>query len=195
MHREFESALLPPGLEGQGVDPGVVVQALKRHLPTGSIITSDAGNFSGWIERYLPLPDGARYLAPTSGAMGYALPAAVAASRIEPGRCVVAVCGDGGFAMTMSELETAVRIGATPLVLVFDNRMYGTIRSHAGDGPGASSTILGEIDAAGIAHASGAYGASVRRSAEVDSAIRVAMRQPRAAVVHLACGPRSLSVR
>ena len=91
-------------------------------------MTTDAGNFAGWYARGLRFAAGQRFLGPTSGAMGYALPAAIGASVAEPGRPVVALAGDGGFAMLMAELETAVRAGAHVTALVHDNQRYGTIR-------------------------------------------------------------------
>ena len=115
---------------GPGVHPGRVIATLERVLPPNALITSDAGNFGNWPARYFHYGRENGFLGPTSGAMGYGLPAAIAASLVQPGRPVVAICGDGGFGMTMNELETAVRHGATPVVLVFDNQRYGTIAMH-----------------------------------------------------------------
>ena len=115
--------------DGPGVHPGRVVATLNEVLPPQAILTTDAGNFAGWAARGYRFRRPGTYLGPTSGAMGYALPAAIAASIEHPGRPVVALAGDGGFAMTMNELETAVREGARPVVIVFDNQRYGTIRA------------------------------------------------------------------
>jgi acetolactate synthase-1/2/3 large subunit len=135
------------------------------------------------------------FLAPTSGAMGYGLPAAVAASLIHADRPVVALCGDGGFAMTMAELETAVREGAKPIVLVFDNGQYGTIRMHQDhEGRGAVATDLGPIDAAAIATASGALGLRVEHDADLGPALEQALAADQPVVIHLPVDPRWVSV-
>ena len=121
---------------------------LQRLLPPNAIITTDAGNFGGWLARGYRFLRPGTFLGPTSGAMGYGLPAAIAASLVHPDRPVVAVCGDGGFAMTMAELETSVREGARPVVIVLDNQGYGTIRMHQDrhGRPHTSRTDLGPID-------------------------------------------------
>ncbi len=144
---------------GPGVHPGRVVGILQRLLPPNAVITTDAGNFGGWIARGYRFLRPGTFLGPTSGAMGYGLPAAIAASLVHPDRPVVAVCGDGGFAMTMAELETSVREGARPVVVVLDNQGYGTIRMHQDrEGRPRTATDLGPIDFAAVAEASGALG-------------------------------------
>ncbi len=107
-----------------------LVGTMQRLLPPNAVIATDAGNFGGWVARGYRFLRPGTFLGPTSGAMGYGLPAAIAASLVHPDRPVVAVCGDGGFAMTMAELETSVREGARPVVIVLDNHGYGTIRMH-----------------------------------------------------------------
>src|SRR4029077_10611351 len=94
------------------------------------ILTSAPGNFSGCPNRFLQSRRPGRQLGPTSGAMGYGVPAAVAAKLVHPGRIVVGVFGDGGFMMTGQELPTALGEGAGPIILLFNNSMYGTIRMH-----------------------------------------------------------------
>ena len=188
-------ASLPQRVNGEWVHPAAVISAMQRRLPADAIVTTDAGNFTGWVERYLQMGRAGRLLAPTSGAMGYGLPAAIAASLHSPGRTVVTVCGDGGFAMTMNEIETAVRVGARPIALVMDNGMYGTIRSHAGtDEAAAETTDLGPWDFAAVATAAGALGITVSESKDVDAAIVHAMEQDLPAVIHLLCGPSTLAV-
>ena len=126
--------------------------------------------------------------------MGYGLPAAIAASLCEPNRPVVAVCGDGGFAMTMNELETAVREGAHPIAIVFDNMRYGTIDMHQrrrGSAPVA--TELGPIDFAAVAEACGAVGLSVARDEDFEPALRRAISAGRPAVLHLQLDQRWVS--
>ena len=120
-------------------------------LPDDAIVATDAGNFGLWLARHFRFRRPGTFLGPTSGAMGYGLPAAIAAALVHRDRAVVAVAGDGGFAMTMAELETAVREKARVIALVFDNERYGTIRMHQerrGTGAGIA-TELGPIDFVG----------------------------------------------
>jgi acetolactate synthase-1/2/3 large subunit len=171
---------------GPGVHPGKVIDTLNRVLPADSIVTTDAGNFGLWLARGYRVRRGGRFLGPTSGAMGYGLPAAIAASLAQPDRTVVAICGDGGFAMTMNELETAVREGAHPIAIVFDNMRYGTIDMHQrrrGSEPVA--TELGPIDFAAVANACGALGLHVSDDDEFEPRLREALSAGRPAVLHL----------
>jgi len=181
--------------EGPGVHPGRIIATLQRLLPANAILTSDAGNFAGWATRGYRFTRPGTFLGPTSGAMGYGLPAAIAASLLHPDRVVVALAGDGGFAMTMSELETAVRSGARPIVLVFDNAGYGTIRMHqAREGRSSASSELGAIDFAAVATASGALGLRVEDDAAFEPALATALAAGRPAVIHMALDPRWVSV-
>ena len=116
--------------EGPGVDPAHAVAVMQAVCASDAIVTTDAGNFGLWPARYFKFGRDQVFLGPTSGAMGYGLPAAIAASLCTPDRQVLALCGDGGLAMTMNELETAVRTGAKPVIVVFDNEKYGTIAMH-----------------------------------------------------------------
>ncbi len=188
------AALLPR--PARGVDPATVIRTLRRRLPEGAIVTTDAGNFGGWAARYLPIPRHGRFLGPTSGAMGYALPAAIGAAIAMPQRQVVALAGDGGFAMLMAELETAVRAAAALTVIVFDNAMYGTIRMHQEDAhPGRIvATDLGSIDFAAIAEACGARAWRVDRDDGVDGAVGEALSAGTVGLVHVRTDPRALSI-
>ncbi len=195
-------ALPDPGRRGADapVHPATVIGALRRHLPAGAIVTTDAGNFAGWAARYLPVPPGGRFLGPTSGAMGYGLPAAVgaaiAARDLGGGGRVVALAGDGGFSMLMAELETAVRERLRLAVIVFDNGMYGTIRMHQERAhPGrVAATDLGPIDFAAYARACGARGMRVAHDAGVEDAVSAALRDPGVTLVHVLSDPRVISV-
>src|SRR5205814_2359306 len=114
---------------GTGAAPslvGRIKEWLRERLPDDAIVTRDAGNFSGWPNRFLQYRRPGRQLGPTSGAMGYGVPAAVAAKLVHPGRIVVGFCGDGGFMMTGQELATALDEGVGPIILLFNNAMYGT---------------------------------------------------------------------
>jgi acetolactate synthase-1/2/3 large subunit len=174
------------GWEGPGVHPGRVIETLGRVLPPNSVLTTDAGNFAGWAVRGYRFRRPGTFLGPTSGAMGYGLPAAIAASIVYPDRPAVALAGDGGFAMTMSELETAVRAGARPIVLVFDNQAYGTIRMHqAREGLAPVGSELGPVDFAAAARAFGALGLTVRTDEAFEPALAEALAAGRPAVIHL----------
>ena len=156
------------------------------------MVTTDAGNFAGWAARGLRLRRPGTFLGPTSGAMGYGLPAAIAASLEHPGRPVIALAGDGGFAMTMNELETAVREHATVVALVFDNQRYGTIRVHQdrrGTGAG-ESTDLGPVDFAAAAIALGAQGVRVDDDAAFEPALAAALAAGTTTVIQLALDRR-----
>lgn len=176
---------------GPGIDPARAMATLQAALPENAILTSDAGNFALWAARYLRLGAGNAFLGPTSGAMGYGLPAAIAASLCEPERQVVALCGDGGLAMTMNELETAVRERSRLVVLVFDNRRYGTIAMHqANEQRQPVATDLGPIDFAAVARACGAQGGRVTRDVELAPALRDALAADRPALIQLELDPR-----
>jgi acetolactate synthase-1/2/3 large subunit len=183
-----------PDWRGPGIDPARVINTLERVLPPDALLTVDAGNFGNWLARGFHFGRDHGFLGSTSGAMGYGLPAAVAASLCQPKRTIVAVCGDGGFAMTMNELETAVRHGATPVVLVFDNMRYGTIAMHQRNSRRTLvATELGPIDFAAAARALGAQGGRVTRDAEFEPALRDALAAGRPAVIHLEMDPRWMS--
>jgi acetolactate synthase I/II/III large subunit len=144
-----------------------VVQTLKAELPANTLVTNGAGNFSTWVHRFWPYGGFRTQLAPTSGAMGYGVPAAVAAKIIEQQhgrqRTVLNVAGDGDFMMTGQELATAVQYKAGVLFIVFNNGMYGTIRMHQERAYPArvSGTQLQNPDFAALARAYGAYGETV----------------------------------
>jgi acetolactate synthase-1/2/3 large subunit len=181
---------------GGGVHPGRVVTTLRRVLPDEAILTTDAGNFAGWAARGFRFRRPGTFLGPTSGAMGYGLPAAIAASLVHRDRPVVALVGDGGLAMTMAELETAVRVGTRPIVICFDNERYGTIRMHQEQRPNAEplGTDLGPMDFAAIARACGARGVRVENDEAFEPALRQALASDRPTVIQLTLDRRWLSV-
>ena len=182
--------------DGPGVHPGRVVATLRAVLPDDAIVTTDAGNFAGWAGRGFRFRRPGTFLGPTSGAMGYGLPAAIAAALVQRDRAVVALTGDGGLAMTLSELETAVRERARVVVLVFDNQRYGTIRmwqDQRGVGQGVA-TELGPIDFADAARAFGAAGATVTTDAEFEPTLRAALAADGPTVIHLALDRAWVSV-
>ncbi|HYM32644.1 MAG TPA: thiamine pyrophosphate-binding protein, partial [Candidatus Cybelea sp.] len=150
------------------LDMNVVMRTLAEKLPRDAIAVTDAGNHSLWLQRYWQSSVYRSLLGPTSGAMGYGVPAAVAAAAVAPDRRVFCLVGDGGFLMTGQELATARQYGLKPLILVLNNSSYGTIRMHQErDYPGRiSASDLVNPDFAALAHAYGCFGASVSATSE-----------------------------
>jgi acetolactate synthase I/II/III large subunit len=193
---DYEEALVPSAAGGV-LDLGKLMAWLRDHLPDDAIITSDAGNFSGWPNRFLQYRRPGRQLGPTSGAMGYGVPAAVAAKLLYPERLVVGFCGDGGFMMTGQELATSMLAGVGPIILVFNNGMYGTIRMHQERRfPGrVIGTELRNPDLLALAQAYGAFGASVSRTEDFAAAFADARRQKGAAIIELKIDPEMITTR
>ncbi len=171
------------------VDPALVVQAMARRLPDDAVITADAGNFFGWVQRFGSFRQPGTFLGPTSGAMGYAVPAAVAATIVHRGtRKVVATAGDGGFFMTGNELAVAAQRGLPVICVVFNNSLYGTIRLHQEkEYPGrVSGTELWTPDIVKYAEAFGGLGIRIDSNADVDDAVRKAIEHPGIVVIDVA---------
>lgn len=176
------------GATRAGVDLEGIYHDIRRILPPSACTTADAGTFGGWLMRFYGWREPGTQFAPTAGGMGYALPAAIGVKLARPDTPVVAFAGDGGFAMTMSELETAVRLRLGGLVaLVFDNELYGTIRRHQlRVYPGATvGTALGPVAFAEIAVACGAVGWTVRSNGEFADVFSKALRAHVPAVIHI----------
>jgi acetolactate synthase I/II/III large subunit len=174
-----------------------VVTELRRQLPAEAILTTDAGNFYGWVARYFRFLRPRTLLAPTSGAMGYAVPAAVAAALVTRGKTpVVALAGDGGFLMTGSELAVAAQLGLKLTCVVFDNGLYGTIRLHQErEYPGRiAGTELWSPDFVRYAEAFGGLGIRVERNEDVTGAIAAALAHPGIALVSVAVAPETIAV-
>lgn len=172
---------------GPGVHPGRTVTTLRTLLPDDGIVTTDAGSFGTWAARGFRFRRPGTFLGSTSGAMGYGLPAAIAAGLIHRDRAIVALVGDGGLGMTLTEIETAVRMGLRTIVLVFDNQRYGMIRTYQDRRPGGVgvATDLGPIDFAAAARALGARGVRVEDDAAFEPALRQALVSDRPSVLHL----------
>ena len=171
-HREWQE-WSTPGDGGFALDLAVCLGIAKRELPADAIICNGAGNFSGWWHRYWHYAGYPSQLAPTAGAMGYGIPAAVAAALRFPERTVVAVAGDGDFLMNAQELATAAQYGCNMLVIVVDNGSYGTIRMHQERSyPGrVAATDLVNPDFAAIGAAFGAWSRRVATTAEFEAAL------------------------
>jgi acetolactate synthase-1/2/3 large subunit len=173
------------------------MRALESQLTKSAILTTDAGNFAGWPTRFLNFSDAQRYIGPTNGAMGYSVPAAVGAKIAFPDRMVVSFVGDGGFLMTGQEIATAFHHGVAPIVLVFNNQMYGTIRMHQERAhPGrVSGTALTNPDFARYIEAFGGHGEIVTATDEFAPAFARAVESGKPAVIELRMNPDQITSR
>ncbi len=187
-HREWEEWATPPS-EGSShdLDMAACVAAMRAMLPADSIICNGAGNFSGWWHRYWRYEGYPSQLAPTAGAMGYGVPAAVAAAMRHPDRTVVAVAGDGDFLMNGQELATAAQYGVNLIVLVVDNGAYGTIRMHQErEYPERiSATSLANPDFAALGAAFGGWSAHVSSTSEFEAALAEARERIGLRLIHM----------
>ena len=185
-HREWLEWSEPKPRDGVALDLGPCVAAMREKLPANTIICNGAGNFSGWWHRYWRYGCMPTQLAPTSGTMGYGLPAAVAAAVRFKDRPVVCVAGDGDFLMNGQELATAAQYGADLLVIVVDNGAYGTIRMHQErDYPERiSATTLANPDFVKLAEAFGGRGWRVEKTEEFERTLDEAMKARGIRLIH-----------
>ena len=196
LHREYLATIEPVAVPG-AINMSEVMRWLRQALPEDAIITNGAGNFSGWPQRFHQYTGIRTQLAPTNGAMGYGVPAAVAASLHHPGRAVVCFSGDGDFMMTGQELATAMQYGATPIFIVVNNGMYGTIRMHQErEYPRrVHGTALSNPDFAALARAYGATGELVERTDQFAPAFERAMKAGKAALIEIKLDPEAITTR
>jgi acetolactate synthase-1/2/3 large subunit len=193
---DYLANLEPRPLPGD-LDMGEVMAFLRRRLPGDAVLTCGAGNFTVWAHRFYQFSQFGTQLAPRSGAMGYGLPAALAAKAVDSDRLVVCIAGDGDFMMAAAELATAVQHDLPVVVLVVDNGMYGTIRMHQerlypGRGYG---TDLVNPDFAAFAQSFGCFGETVAQTADVEPAFERAVASGLPAVVWLRVDPEAISPR
>ena len=172
-----------------------VMQHLDGVLPIDAILTNGAGNYATWVHRFHRYRGFRTQLAPTSGAMGYGVPAAIAAKALHPDRVVVAFAGDGCFLMTGQELATAVQYQLNVIFIVVNNNMYGTIRMHQERAfPGhVYGTALINPDFAAYARAFGASGEVVENTAEFAPAFARAMNAGKPALIEIRIDPEAIS--
>ena len=192
----WEAAFDLPSLPSP-VDMGCVCAHLREVLPADAIITNGAGNFAIWSGRFLKYGPDMRLLGPQSGAMGYGIPAAIAARIVHPARRVVCFAGDGDFQMTSQELATAAQAGAQPVILVLNNGSYGTIRAHQERNyPGrVSGTDMVNPDFAALARAYGFHGERVESTEDFPAAFERACAAPTGAVLSLNVSPEAITPR
>lgn len=180
-----------------GADMTEISRVMQEVLPRDAIVTVDAGNFAGWPQRYLKFKRPGRFLGPVCGAMGYGVPAAVAASLQYPDRVIVGFCGDGGFMMTGQELASAMHHKAKPIIIVCNNSMYGTIRMHQErEFPGrVSGTALTNPDFVKLGESYGAFSARVNNASDFKKLWGEVSKLDKAALIEIQMDPRQISTR
>jgi acetolactate synthase-1/2/3 large subunit len=179
------------------VDLSELMIAMRELLPRDTVMTNGAGNFSGWIHRYWQYEDFRSQIAPTNGAMGYGVPAGVAAKIACPDKLVVSVSGDGCFLMNGQEIATAIQYNLKILFIVFDNGMYGTIRMHQErDYPShVYGTALKNPDFAALAKAYGLHAETVTSTRDIRGAIKRCIDQNSASLIHIKVDPEAITTR
>ncbi|MCW6512606.1 thiamine pyrophosphate-binding protein [Lichenifustis flavocetrariae] len=195
--REAYAASFTAPAQPGPVDMVAVTAYLRDNLPADVILTNGAGNFTVWPNKFFRFGREARLLAPQSGAMGYGLPAAIAAKVAHPHRTVVCLAGDGDFQMNCQELGTALQAGAQPIVLVLNNGIYGTIRAHQERTYPArvSGTTLQNPDFVGLARSYGFHAERVETTADFAAAFERALASRTGAVLDLMISPEALTPR
>ena len=174
-----------------------IISHLTQTLPDSAIITNGAGNYAAWLHRYYRYKSYRTQLAPTSGTMGYGLPAAISAKLMHPDRDVICLAGDGCFQMNGQEFGTAVQYGANIIVIIANNGVYGTIRMHqARQYPNRpSGTDMVNPDFAALARAYGAHGETVTQTEQFAAALARARAANKPAIIDLKTDPAAVSHR
>lgn len=180
-----------------GVDMAAVMAHLREVLPADAIVTNGAGNYTLWVQRFYQYRGFRTQLAPTSGTMGYGIPAAIAAKLVDPRRTVVCFAGDGCFLMNSQELATAVQYGLDIVVIVVNNGMYGSIRMHQERHypERVHGTDLSNPDFVLLAQAYGMAGERVERTDDFAAAFARARAAGRPALIELRTDPEVVSPR
>jgi acetolactate synthase-1/2/3 large subunit len=183
------------GLPGD-LDMAEVIAILRQRLPD-VLIATDAGNFSGWVQRFHSFTRYPGQIGPANGSMGYGVPAAIAARLVNPERSVVGFCGDGGVLMTGNEVATAIRYGIDPVICIVNNNMYGTIRMHQEQVYSGReiATELSNPNFAEWARSFGAFGELVERTADFAPALDRALDAGRIAFLELRIDPEVITTQ
>lgn len=196
--RRVESAPAPEAAVTRPIDMPSIIGVLQRLLPPDCVITNGAGNFASWVHRYFRfhgLVKGHKtQLAPTVGAMGYGVPAGIAANLVT-GRVAFTIAGDGDFLMNGQELATAVQYGGQSIVLVLNNGMFGTIRMHQERNypEHVSGTELVNPDFCALARAYGYEAERVEQTADFEGALSRALARPRGTLIEIALSQQVLT--
>ena len=174
-----------------------IMRDLEKLAAPDAIFTTDAGNFATWPARFIDFSEHQRFIGPTNGAMGYGVPAAIGAALTHPGRQAIAFVGDGGMLMTGTEIATAFHHGVAPILLVFNNGMYGTIRMYQERAyPGrVSGTALTNPDFVKLIESFGGHGERVTETAAFAPAFQRAAASGRPALIELVCDPEQITSR
>jgi acetolactate synthase-1/2/3 large subunit len=185
-----------PSYEGP-LNLAKALQDLEKALPANTIYTTDAGNFATWPTRFMHVGPGQDFLGPTNGAMGYAVPSAIGAKIVHPERTVIGFVGDGGFLMTGQEIATAFHHSVNPVILVFNNQMYGTIRMYQERTypHRVSGTALTNPDFARFIEAFGGHGEIVEKTDELVPAVQRALASGKPALVEIRMNPEQVTNR
>lgn len=193
---DYEASFETPQRD-TAIDMARIVSTMRDRMPDDTIVCSGAGNYTGWVHRYWPFTTYRSQLAPTSGAMGYGVPAAVAASILHPDRSVVCFAGDGCFQMTFQEMATAAQYGARILFVIVNNGMYGTIRMHQErEFPErVHGTEIFNPDFVGLAQAYGFHAERVEHDDQFTTALEAALAAPGSALIELVTEQNIISVR
>lgn len=188
----YLAGLTPPVHTDEGVDLGAVVSFLSQQLPDDAILTNGAGNYTAWVHRFYQFSRTNTQIAPTNGAMGYGLPAAIGAQLARPGTQVISFAGDGCFLMSGHELSTAVELDLPIIAIVINNGRYGTIRLHQEKRyPGrVIGTNLASPNFSELARAYGAFGERVSTTEEFADAFARAKASGGPALLELMTDPR-----
>jgi acetolactate synthase I/II/III large subunit len=194
-HADYLAWTEVPTEQPGGVNLGAVMVWLRDNLPADAILCNGAGNYAAWIHRFFRFRRFAQHVAPTSGSMGYGVPAAVAMKRLYPERTVICIAGDGDFLMNGQEFATAVQYGLPIIVVIADNGLYGTIRMHQErEYPGRIiATDLRNPDFAAYARAFGGVGFSIQRTADFPAAFKAAQASGQPAIIRLAIDPEAIT--
>ncbi len=184
-----------PHAELTGVDMAAAMAHLNQVLPEDAVLTNGAGNYTVWLHRFYAYRRPRTELAPTCGAMGYGLPAAIAAKLRHPERTVICFAGDGCFLMYPQEIATAAAHGANLITIIVNNRMYGTIRMHQERRyPGRQSgTTIVNPDFVEMARACGAWAERVEKTEDFAAAFERAQRAGKPAVLELVTDPLQIT--
>lgn len=196
LRQSYEGYVAPVATPG-AVRLEEVVRTVSDFLPDNGIITNGAGNYAAFVHRYAQYKGYRSCLAPTSGSMGYGLPAAIAAKLADPTRTVINFAGDGCFMMTGQELATAVQYGLDIVTIVVNNGMYGTIRAHQERQypERVVGTTLVNPDFAAYARAFGAHGETVLQTSEFRPALERAIASRKAAIIEVKTDQEALTPR
>jgi acetolactate synthase-1/2/3 large subunit len=190
---EFQA--FTPRAVNDGVDFGEVIMALAKHAPANCTVTTDAGNMSTWVHRHWKMTTDNMLIGGIVGAMGLGVPAAVAASLVEPQRMAICIVGDGGILMNGQEIATAIAYGARPKIVLSDNGIYGTIRTHQErEYPGRiSGTKLSNPDFTAWGRSFGIAAHRLAMGGNVEEVVKAFLAEPGAALLHVKSSAQSLS--